>query len=76
MSNASLEALRPSPGTGPTQQPEPGAPEDWRRFFSFSTDHKVIGIQYIVTAFVFFLFGGLLAMVMRGELITPASDLV
>ncbi|MEO1636564.1 MAG: cbb3-type cytochrome c oxidase subunit I, partial [Cyanobacteria bacterium J06631_9] len=74
MSSASVE-VRPSE-TAPSQQPEPGAPDNWRRFFSFSTDHKVIGIQYIVTAFIFFLFGGLLAMVMRGELITPESDLV
>ncbi|TVQ06877.1 MAG: cytochrome c oxidase subunit I, partial [Leptolyngbya sp. DLM2.Bin27] len=58
------------------EQPVPGEPENWRRFFSFSTDHKVIGIQYIVTAFVFFLIGGFLAMVMRGELITPEADLV
>ncbi|MBE9139147.1 cytochrome c oxidase subunit I [Nodosilinea sp. LEGE 07088] len=57
-------------------QPTPGEPENWRRFFSFSTDHKVIGIQYIVVAFVFFLIGGFLAMVMRGELITPEADLV
>ncbi|NEQ98479.1 MAG: cytochrome c oxidase subunit I [Cyanothece sp. SIO2G6] len=62
-----------SPNTG---QPFPGAPDNWRRFFSFSTDHKVIGIQYIVTAFVFFLIGGLFAMIIRGELITPEADLV
>ncbi|MEM1241507.1 MAG: cytochrome c oxidase subunit I [Cyanobacteria bacterium P01_H01_bin.26] len=53
-----------------------GEPESWRRFFSFSTDHKVIGIQYIVTAFFFFLVGGIFAMVIRGELITPEADLV
>ncbi|ELR97896.1 cytochrome c oxidase subunit I [Gloeocapsa sp. PCC 73106] len=53
-----------------------GNPESWRRFFSFSTDHKVIGIQYIVTAFFFFLVGGFFAMIMRGELITPESDLL
>jgi cytochrome c oxidase subunit I len=57
-------------------QPRPGAPNNWKRFFSFSTDHKVIGIQYLVTAFFFFLIGGLLAMIMRGELITPESDLL
>ncbi|WP_309736416.1 cytochrome c oxidase subunit I [Chamaesiphon sp. OTE_75_metabat_556] len=51
-------------------------PEDWRRFFGFSTDHKVIGIQYIVTAFFFFLIGGVFAMIIRGELLTPESDLV
>ena len=55
---------------------QPGEPENWRRFFTFSTDHKVIGIQYIVTAFFFFLVGGIFAMVIRGELITPEADLV
>lgn len=51
-------------------------PPTWRRYFSFSTDHKVIGIQYLVTSFVFFLIGGLFAMVIRAELITPEADLV
>ncbi|ACK71542.1 Cytochrome-c oxidase [Gloeothece citriformis PCC 7424] len=48
----------------------------WKTYFSFSTDHKVIGIQYIVTSFFFFLVGGIFAMVIRGELITPPADLV
>ncbi len=52
------------------------APTTWKTYFTFSTDHKVIGIQYIVTSFAFFLFGGILAMVIRGELITPEADLV
>jgi cytochrome c oxidase subunit 1 len=30
------------------------AKQNWRRYFSFSTDHKVIGIQYIFTTFIFF----------------------
>lgn len=56
---------------------EPEQPtEKWTRFFSFSTDHKVIGIQYIVTSFFFFLVGGIFAMIIRGELITPEADLV
>lgn len=71
MTNISIDALAPE-----RQEPSPGEPENWWRFFTFSTDHKVIGIQYIVTAFVFFLIGGFLAMVMRGELITPEADLV
>jgi cytochrome c oxidase subunit 1 len=58
------------------QPPIPGAPNDWKRFFSFSTDHKVIGIQYLVTSFFFFLVGGIFAMIIRGELITPEADLV
>ncbi|MEM8808547.1 MAG: cytochrome c oxidase subunit I [Cyanobacteria bacterium P01_G01_bin.38] len=55
---------------------QPHEPEPWQRFFGFSTDHKVIGIQYIVTAFFFFLVGGFFAMVIRGELVTPEADLV
>ncbi|AUB37349.1 coxA, cytochrome c oxidase subunit I [Nostoc flagelliforme CCNUN1] len=52
------------------------SPSNWKEYFSFSTDHKVIGIQYLVTSFFFFLVGGIFAMVMRGELMTPESDLV
>ncbi len=48
----------------------------WKTYFSFSTDHKVIGIQYLVTSFFFFLIGGILAMIIRGELMTPESDLI
>ncbi|NJM66767.1 MAG: cytochrome c oxidase subunit I [Acaryochloris sp. RU_4_1] len=48
----------------------------WREYFSFSTDHKVIGIQYLVASFVFYLIGGVLAELVRTELATPASDFV
>jgi cytochrome c oxidase subunit 1 len=40
----------------------------WQRYFTFSTDHKVIGIQYLVTFLVVFLLAGFLAMLMRAEL--------
>ena len=50
--------------------------KNWGRYFTFSVDHKVIGVQYVTTAFGFFLISGLLAMIVRAELITPASDLV
>ena len=58
-----------------SKNPYPKGPNDWKRFFSFNTDAKVIGIQYIVTALFFLLIGGLLGMLVRGELITPPSDL-
>jgi cytochrome c oxidase subunit 1 len=48
----------------------------WRDYFGFSTDHKVIGIQYIVTSFVFYLIGGALATAIRTELATPEPDFV
>ncbi|MDX2272701.1 MAG: cytochrome c oxidase subunit I [Cyanobacteriota bacterium] len=50
--------------------------EKWWRFFTFSTDHKVIGIQYLVTTFIFYLIGGALATLIRAELATPEADLL
>ncbi|MFE9552420.1 cytochrome c oxidase subunit I [Streptomyces sp. NPDC006692] len=40
-----------------------------------TTDHKTIGYMYLVTAFGFFLFAGLLAMGMRAELARPGLQL-
>ncbi|MDX2161662.1 MAG: cytochrome c oxidase subunit I [bacterium] len=42
----------------------------------WSVDHKIIGIQYMVTAFFFFIVGGALAMMIRWELLTPALDVM
>ncbi|MGY1592140.1 cytochrome c oxidase subunit I [Geodermatophilus sp. SYSU D00708] len=36
-----------------------------------TTDHKTIGLMYLVTAFVWFFIGGLMAMLMRAELGRP-----
>jgi cytochrome c oxidase subunit I len=44
-------------------------------FFS-TTDHKEIGIRYIVTAFIFLLLGGLEALVMRIQLAAPNGTLL
>lgn len=53
-------------------------PEAWKwyHYFTFNIDHKVIGIQYLVTAFIFYLVGGLMAIAMRAELATPDPDIV
>lgn len=48
----------------------------WREYFTFSTDHKVIGIQYLVVTFIFYLIGGALATAVRTELATPEVDFV
>jgi cytochrome c oxidase subunit I len=40
-----------------------------------TTDHKRIGILYMVTSFVFFLVGGTLALLMRAELTAPGIQL-
>jgi cytochrome c oxidase subunit I len=48
----------------------------WKDYFRVNTDHKVIGIQYVVTAFFFMFIGGLLAMLVRAELAAPGSQFV
>ncbi|WP_030266851.1 cytochrome c oxidase subunit I [Streptomyces violens] len=59
--------------TGPVAVRRPGkAVVDWLT----TTDHKKIGHLYLVTAFGFFLFGGVLALVMRAELARPGMQLV
>jgi cytochrome c oxidase subunit 1 len=60
----------------------PTRPEDhsshgaysWKDYFRVNTDHKVIGIQYVATTIVFFLAGGLMAMLVRAELAQPETN--
>jgi len=47
----------------------------WWRKYVFSTDHKIIGIQYTVTALVFLFFGFTLMMLMRWQLAYPGKAL-
>lgn len=42
----------------------------------WSVDHKIIGMQYMVTAFFFFIVGGTMAMLIRLELLTPNLDVL
>ena len=48
----------------------------WRDYFKVNTDHKVIGVQYVVTSFFFLLVGGMIAMLMRAELAQPGAQFV
>jgi len=57
-------------------EPVAAPSSNWRRYFGWNTDHKVIGVQYMVTTFLFFLLGGLLAVLIRTELARPGQDLV
>ena len=41
-----------------------------------STDHKVIGKSYLITSIVFFLFAGVMAVLMRTQLASPDSTIV
>src|SRR5205823_9616966 len=44
----------------------------WRKYI-FSVDHKMIGVQYAVTALLFLLFGFSLMMLMRYQLAYPSQ---
>src|SRR5512143_1622501 len=43
-------------------------PPGWEKYFNVSLDHKVIGIQYTMTALFLFIVGGSFALVFRTEL--------
>ncbi|PXY32133.1 cytochrome c oxidase subunit I [Prauserella muralis] len=61
--------LRPTP----IQQPRPHTGKRGQAMLSLlrTTDHKQIGVLYLVTAMSFFMIGGLMALLMRGELARP-----
>ena len=61
--------------TLPQQSKPPSLqPTGWLRYLSFSVDHKVIGLQYLVCGFAFYLIGGALAGAIRTELTSPVAD--
>ncbi len=63
-SRGELEATRPFPArTGPKGN----------LFYKVitTTDHKLIGIMYVVTCFIFFAIAGLMALFIRAELAVP-----
>ena len=60
--------------TLPQQSKPPSLqPTGWLRYLSFSVDHKVIGLQYLVCGFAFYLIGGALAGAIRTELTSPSG---
>ena len=52
-----------------------GHQPSWLFRYIFSTDHKVIGIQYGITAMMFLLFGFFLMMIMRWSIAFPGQEL-
>ena len=64
-----LGARRPSEEDNAYMHGEGGG---LRRYFRMTTDHKVIGLQYLVMILAFLFTGGLGAMFIRTELLTPS----
>src|SRR2546425_38036 len=56
--------------------PEYGSVRAFLKRWLTTTDHKEIGILYIVTSFSFFVLGGVMALVMRTNLAYPGSTIV
>lgn len=48
-----------------------GAVNGWKSYFTFNTDHKVIGVQYLALTFLFMLIAGAMAELIRAELANP-----
>src|SRR5262245_49726005 len=49
------------------------APRFFLTRYVFSTDHKVIGIQFLFSSLLFFILGGLMALAVRWQLAWPWS---
>ena len=84
MSAADLPSTTEIPAAGPTPQDaelHARLEKTWatpKGFWGFLTcvDPKEIGVRYIVTAFAFFVLGGVLATAMRTQLARPNSHLM
>ena len=56
------------------REPAPPVPDHrWTRYLRMTEDHKVVGLQYTVGVLLFFFTGGLFAMAVRTELLSPTS---
>ncbi len=69
-----MTTLADRPAAAP--EPEPATRATGILRWVSTTDHKIIGLGYIVTAICFFCLGGLLALVIRTQLAQPNEKLV
>src|SRR4051795_12487243 len=72
---SSAEDLRAVPQVIAHQVTRPRQTKRWVDWVT-TTDHKKIGIMYLVTTFVFFGLGGVEALMMRLQLGVPNNSLV
>jgi cytochrome c oxidase subunit I len=69
------QAARPVPQVIAHEVTKPRETKRWVDWI-LTTDHKRIGIMYLVTTFVFFMLGGVEALLMRSQLAVPNNSLV
>jgi cytochrome c oxidase subunit I len=65
-------AVTEAPARKPTPEPSGGRLLDWLT----TTDHKKIGILYLISSFSFFAVGGVFALLMRSELARPGTQYI
>ena len=68
-------ALRPVPQILVHEVQQPRQTRQWLDWV-LTTDHKKIGIMYLVLTFVFFILGGVEALLMRSQLAVPNNTLI
>src|SRR5690606_42022340 len=62
-----------TPATGANRKPRLGDQiVDWMT----TTDHKKIGSLYLVTSFLYFCLGGVMALVIRAQLVAPGNEIL
>ncbi len=70
---ASMQPTTKAPHPGEAHEVHHEEPGFWRHYI-FSTDHKIIGLQYGITSLLFLLFGFGLMMIMRYQIAYPGSS--
>ena len=68
-------AARPVPQIIAHEVTRPRQTKKWIDWVT-TTDHKKIGIMYLILTFVFFMMGGIEALIMRTQLSVPNNTLV
>ena len=68
-------AVRPVPQVIADEVTVPRTTKRWVDWVT-TTDHKKIGIMYLVTTIVFFMLGGIEALLMRSQLSVPNNTLI
>ena len=75
MSVTAQQAVRPIPQVIAHEVVRPRRTKRWLDWVT-TTDHKRIGIMYLVLTFVFFMLGGIEALLMRTQLSQPGNTLL
>ncbi len=70
-----------APAPAPSSTPTFGTPSVERKGNVFvkwitTTDHKTIGYLYLISSFIFFMVGGVMALIIRAQLFEPGLKIV